>query len=170
MRSATLAMLAGMILLMVNTTWCQGTTVPHLNLFLLKGRFAVCRLAPKEQVPAWAFADGPFSSVTRTSGELSIVCKESAVPKGAKHEPGWRILKVEGPLDFALTGVLASMVDPLAKAGVSIFAISTFDTDYLMVKEQMIDRAVKALRAAGHQVKREWLGRRCILATPKLEL
>ncbi len=122
-----------------------------LTLSLLEGRFAVCRLAPGEEVPAWA-GGGAFTSVTRTRDELSVVCAEGAVPEGIRSEGGWRVFQVEGPLDFALTGVLASVAAPLAGAGVSIFAVSTFNTDYVMVREENVERAIAALGAAGHRV------------------
>jgi len=122
-----------------------------VRLFLLEGQFAVCRLAPGEEVPAWA-SGGAFSSVTRTRDELSVVCPEGAVPDETRCEGGWRIFQIEGPLDFGLTGVLASVAEPLAKADVSIFALSTFDTDYVLVKEESVERAIAALAAAGHQV------------------
>ncbi|MGA3017372.1 MAG: ACT domain-containing protein [Bryobacteraceae bacterium] len=122
-----------------------------LRLFLLDCRLAVCRLGPLDEVPEWA-GGGAFSSATRTSTELSIVCAEGAVPDGIHREGGWRIFQVEGPLDFALTGVLASIAQPLAEAGVSLFAVSTFDTDYVMVRERDVEAAVLALRAAGHRV------------------
>lgn len=93
-----------------------------------------------------------FSSVTRTPSELSVVCAEGLAPAGTKCEGGWRIFQVAGPLDFALTGVLAAIAGPLADAGVSIFSISTFDTDYVMLKEENLAKAVDALRAAGHGV------------------
>jgi len=115
---------------------------------------AVCRLAPGSEIPEWAFSGGGFASVTRTADELSLVCAESAVPDGIQCERGWRIFTIEGPLDFALTGILVSVAQPLAEAGVSIFAISTYDTDYVMVKEQDLEKAVRALEAAGHWVKR----------------
>jgi hypothetical protein len=123
------------------------------TLLLLKDRLAVCRLAPGEPFPAWANG-GAFASVTRTGDELSVVCPEGAVPEGTRCEAGWRMFRVEGPLDFALTGVLASIAAPLARAGVSIFALSTFDTDYVMVKEEDVERAASALAAAGHRVQR----------------
>lgn len=123
-----------------------------LELTLIEGRFAVCRLAPDAARPAWA-AQG-FSSVTRTSDELSVVCAEDAVPPGVQREPGWRILQVAGPLEFGLTGILLSVARPLAEAGVSIFAISTFDTDYVMVRESSVEKAIGALEAAGHRVTR----------------
>jgi hypothetical protein len=123
----------------------------QLRLFLLDCQLAVCQLGADDEVPGWA-GGGPFSSVTRTSQELSIVCREGAVPEGITCEGGWRIFQVEGPLDFALTGVLASIAGPLAEAGVSLFALSTFDTDYVMVRESDVERAARALRAAGHRV------------------
>ena len=114
----------------------------------------MCRLAPDDEIPQWALSGGGFVSVTRTSDELSLVCAENAVPRGISREPGWRIFKVEGPFDFTLTGVLASVAQPLAEAALSIFTISTYDTDYVMVKEQDVEKAVQALAAAGHSVNR----------------
>jgi len=122
-----------------------------LTLLLLEGRLAVCRLAPGDEVPAWA-SDGAFTSVTRTRDELSVVCAEAAVPEGIRSEGGWRVFRMEGPLDFGMTGILASVAVPLAGAGVSIFAVSTFDTDYVLVKEGEVPRAIAALRVAGHRV------------------
>lgn len=112
---------------------------------------AICRLVADAPIPAWAYS-GPFHVVTRTHEELSIVCDEQAVPPGMTCERGWRALKVAGPLDFAQIGVLASLLVPLASAEVSVFAISTFDTDYLLVRDNNVNRAVSALRAAGHDV------------------
>jgi hypothetical protein len=114
----------------------------------------VCRLAPDDEIPRWALSNCGFASVTRTADELSLVCVESAVPQDIHCEPGWRLFKIEGPLDFALTGILASVAQPLADAGVSIFAISTYATDYVMVKQQDVEKAALALAAAGHRVKR----------------
>ena len=114
----------------------------------------MCRLAADDEFPRWALSGGGFASVARTAHELSLVCAEDAVPQGIQCEPGWRLFKIEGPLDFALTGILASVAQPLAEAGVSIFAISTYETDYVMVKEQDVEKAVLALAAAGHRVKR----------------
>lgn len=126
---------------------------PRLNLQRLEGTLAVCRLAPKAPVPAWAFSSGPLCSVTRTREELSVVCLEACVPIGVRCERGWLALKVEGPLDFGLTGILDALTDPLARAGVSIFAVSTFDTDYLMIREAQLEEAEAALRAAGHSLR-----------------
>ena len=116
------------------------------ELRVLPQRYAVCRLAAGADVPAG------FFSVTRTADELSVVCAEGEAPGGAKCECGWRMLQVVGPLEFSLTGVLAAIATPLANTGVSIFAISTFDTDYVLVKEESLVKAVGALRNAGHRV------------------
>jgi hypothetical protein len=121
------------------------------DLDLLPHRLAICRLPVDEATPTWA--TGPFVSITRTAGELSIVCAEELVPAGTKCEGGWRVFQVAGPLDFSLTGILAAIADPLAHAGVSIFALSTFDTDYVMVKESSLAKALDALRAAGHRLR-----------------
>ena len=110
----------------------------------------MCRLAPEEPVPA-ALDESILSSVTRTPCELSIVCQESAGLPGLV-EPGWRCLVVEGTLEFDQVGILASLARPLAAAGVSIFVLSTYDTDYLLVKEEKLVLAIDNLRAAGHQV------------------
>jgi hypothetical protein len=119
------------------------------HLQLLPGRYAVCRLAADAEIPP---IGGTFFSITRTADELSVVCEESATPQDVKCELGWRALKVAGPLDFSLTGVLAAIAAPLAAANVSIFAISTFDTDYVLVKDDLLERALEALRQAGHRV------------------
>jgi hypothetical protein len=125
-------------------------TKPCLKLQMIEDLLAVCRLAPKEPIPGWALATGPFCSVTRTAEELSVVCAEVCVPIGIRCERGWRALKVQGPLDFGLTGILDALTDPLAKRGISIFAVSTFDTDYLLVREAQLEEALAALFAAGH--------------------
>jgi len=124
-------------------------TPHHLTLDLLRGTFAVCRLAPDARVPAWV-AGGPFVSITRTADELSVVCRQEAVPEGVRCERGWRCLRVAGILDSSLVGVLASLVGPLTEAAVSVFVVSSFDTDYLLVKQENLQRAVAVLRRAGH--------------------
>ncbi len=130
-------------------------TQHHLSLSLKKEVLAICRLPPDASVPVWAWSPGTFHTISRTPEELSIVCLDSAVPGGVKKESNWRILKVDGPLDFSLTGILASVAGPLAKAGISIFAISTFETDYVMVKSEKVEEAIKVLTKAGHVIKRE---------------
>ena len=123
-----------------------------LKLTVLADSYAVVRLDPAATVPPWAWT-GEFTSVSRTPDELSIVCRDDAVPIGVQVERGWRCLRAAGPFDFALVGVLASLVNPLAAAGVSLFAVSTFDTDYLMVKNDRLADAVAILRRAGHAVQ-----------------
>jgi hypothetical protein len=103
-------------------------------------------------IPAWAFGPGYFS-VTRTADELSIVTRQEAPPYGVLSEPDWRCLKLEGQFDFALTGILASLATPLADAGVGIFVMSTYNTDYVMVKQADLTQAIAALQAAGHTVR-----------------
>jgi hypothetical protein len=122
-----------------------------LSLRPLPGRLAIVRLPAGEAPPGWAWA-GAFSSVTRTAAETSVVCPEEAVPQGIVAQRGWRCLVVEGPLDFSEVGVLAALAGPLAAAGLSIFAVSTYDTDYLLVQEVHHEAALGALRAAGHRV------------------
>ena len=124
-----------------------------LTLELVAGRYAVCRLGAGEPLPAWA-GGGPFVSVTRTDAELSVVCPEEAVPAAVVAERAWRCLRVVGPLGFGMTGILASLSGPLASSGVSIFVVSTYETDYLLVQERDLERAVDALTRAGHRVAR----------------
>ena len=126
-----------------------------MKLSLGQERLAVCQLASDAFIPAWVSALPGFCSITRTGEELSIVCPEKVVPAGVKQETGWRIFKVEGPLDFGLTGVLAAVAAPLAQAGISIFSIATFNTDYVLVKDTQVAEAVQALQAAGHIVRIE---------------
>ncbi len=121
----------------------------QLTLSLLPDTFAVCRLPAGVVLPTWAMA-GSFYAITRTAQELSLVCAQEQVPAGVTCQPGWRCLQVAGPLDFALTGVLASLAQPLAAAGISIFALSTFDTDYLLIQGEALGAARAALRNAGH--------------------
>jgi hypothetical protein len=122
-----------------------------MNLSILPGRYAIARLAPEAGPPSWA--RGALVSVTRTAKELSVVCEESGVPDEVPSERGWRCLKVAGPIDFAVTGVVFSIAQPLFRAGISLFVMSTFETDYVLVKEERLERAVEALEAAGHRVE-----------------
>ncbi|MBV9879222.1 MAG: ACT domain-containing protein [Gemmatirosa sp.] len=125
---------------------------PTLTLALLAEPLALCRLASDAPAPPWA-AGGPFVSVTRTAAELSIVCAAAAVPEDAVASRGWRALRVDGPLDLALVGVMASLAGPLAAADVSIFPVATYDTDWLLVPGAQVDAACAALVAAGHVVR-----------------
>lgn len=122
--------------------------MPQLTLELLPDRFAVCRLAPEVAIPDNLEAGGLFS-VTRTASELSLVCRESQGLPG-EVEGGWRCLGVVGPLAFTQIGVLVSLAQPLAEVGISIFVLSTFDTDYFLVKADQLDATIATLRAAGH--------------------
>jgi hypothetical protein len=117
----------------------------------IAGQFAVCRLAADAPIPAWA-TSGVFTSVTRTADELSIVCPLENVPQGRKPEVPWICFKLEGPFDFLQVGVLASFVNPLAQSGVPIFAIATYDTDYVLIREDFADVALGALRGTGHEL------------------
>ncbi len=125
-----------------------------IRLSEMAGRFAICRLDSTAEIPAWAVREG-FYSITRTSDELSIICAQENVPAGVVCESGWRCLKVEGPLNFGLVGVLASIAGPLAEAGVSIFALGTYDTDYILIKEARFDEAISVLAAKGHQISQQ---------------
>ena len=108
------------------------------------------RLGAGEAVPAWALDAQGFVSITRTVDELSVVCPESAAPGDLPTERGWAVLKLHGPFPFAQVGVLSSFAAPLASARISLFAISTFDTDYILVKSGDLPAACRALTAAGH--------------------
>jgi uncharacterized protein len=121
---------------------------PSLKLRLLPDRLMVCRLPAESTLPTWMHC-GSLTATVRTADELSIVCADTAVPIDVIAERGWRALKVEGPLEFSMVGVLASLAVPLAQAGVSIFVLSTYDTDYLLLKDEAIPRALSSLRAVG---------------------
>jgi hypothetical protein len=126
----------------------------RLTLTVLGGEeLAVCRLPADAAVPEWA-ARGPLTAAVRVGPELSLVCAAAAVPAGVTARGGWRCLRAEGPFDLGEVGVLAALGGPLAAAGVSLFAVSTYDTDYLLVQAADLGRAVDALRGAGHRVVR----------------
>jgi hypothetical protein len=118
-----------------------------LVLRLLPGELAILQLPPDATIPSWlSFSARPLVSVTHTAEELSIVCPSSEVPAGMTCEAGWRAFRVEGKLDFAAVGILSSILSPLASAGISIFSISTFDTDYILVRADAVEKASEALR------------------------
>ena len=123
----------------------------NLTLSLLPGSYSICRLGPEADIPPWALT-GDFLSITRTKEELSLVCSQEVVPVDVRCEKGWRCIMVRGPLDFSFTGILASLTLSLAEAGIGIFAISTFNTDYLLVKAENLKRAILKLKEAGHIV------------------
>ena len=122
------------------------------NLLLLDDLLAVCRLPADAPLPDWAQGQALVAFI-RTQEELTIICPEHFVPPGVIAEPGWRALQVEGPLDFELVGVLASLAASLADAGVSIFAISTYSTDFILIKQSQLDDALESLRQVGYQVR-----------------
>lgn len=123
-------------------------------LVLLGDRLAVCQHQVGQPLPAWARAQpGEFFSATQTLDEVSLIVALSRAPSDAKCERGFRLLKVQGPLAFNLVGIIAGLSGTLADAGVSIFAFSTYDTDYMMVKEKDLERSVAALRQAGYEVR-----------------
>jgi hypothetical protein len=122
-----------------------------LPLVVLPDKLAVCRLAVEAPFPDWA-RPGDLLAFIRSRAELTVVCVERLVPPEVIAERAWRALQVQGPLDFALVGVLAAITAPLAAAGVSVFALSTYDTDYILVKEDALERAVQALVQAGFLV------------------
>lgn len=129
-------------------------TLPSgLVLSLMPGDFAVCRLSAGTSIPSWANGSGQFVALVRTPDELCVVCAQQDVPIGIQAERGWSLMQVRGPLDFSLVGVLASLAIPLAQAGVSIFALSTYDTDYLLVRRVDLGRAAQALARAGHHLE-----------------
>lgn len=127
------------------------TAQAPLTLTLLKQTCAVCQLPPDHPIPT-ATRVGELHAVLCAPDEITVVCASEAAPSNAKIEDGWRALKLEGPFPFHLTGILRSVLEPLQAAGVSIFALSTFNTDYVLIAAKNLDRAVHALRAAGFAV------------------
>jgi hypothetical protein len=121
-----------------------------VDLKVLTGRFAVCRLPPSTPIPK-SLDESGFVSITRTDRELSLVCRESPELAG-EVERGWICLEVQGPLEFTEVGVLQSLATPLAAAGISIFVVSTYETDYLLVKESLLAHAIESLEASGHRI------------------
>src|SRR6266704_107063 len=131
----------------------MAASTRQLELTLLPDRFAISRLAADAPIPGWA-TQGAFFSVTRTGDELSVVCELSRVPVGVQSQPGWRVFKVHGPFVLSEIGVLSALAAPLAAAKISLFAVSTFDTDYLLVASEALLAAVAALERAGHIINR----------------
>jgi len=124
-----------------------------LQLTLVPERFAISRLTADAAIPGWA-TRGSFFSVTRAGDELSVVTEISQVPVGVQSQPGWRVFKVHGPFVLSEIGVLSALAAPLAEAKISLFAVSTFDTDYLLVAAETLSTAIVALGRAGHTIHR----------------
>ena len=135
----------------------DGAQTRELALALLPERYCICRLDVRDELPAWAHVGAArpmdFISVTRTRGELSVVGPSRIVPADVPaRSDGWRCLRVVGALELSLPGVLLRLLQPLAAASCPVFTVATYDTDYLLVTERDLPRAVEALRAAGHVV------------------
>jgi hypothetical protein len=124
----------------------------QLTIIIYEMTYAICRLQPNAAAPVWA-AGERFLSITRTANELSIVCEEKMVPADVHGERNRRLMQIEGTLAFTLTGVLASVAAPLASAGISVFAVSTYDTDYLLVSDEDLQEAARVLESAGHTIR-----------------
>jgi len=122
-----------------------------LSLSLLPHTYAVCQFHPDKHIPYWALM-GDFVSLTRTNEELSIACQQDNVPDDIEAERGWRCLQVQGAFDFSAAGVHASLAIPLAEADISVLAIATYATDYLLIKEKNVERALQVLERAGHYI------------------
>jgi hypothetical protein len=129
----------------------QAMNNRKLSLKILPHRMAVCRFEPAAPLPEW-IGDAGFYSVTRTESELTVVCPETCLAPGTAGEAGWRCFRVQGLLDFSEIGIILSLTQPLSENGVAVFVISTFDTDYFMVKEKDLARAIDALTAKGHEI------------------
>ena len=123
----------------------------QLKFRLLPGHYSIVRLAPDARVPDWA-RQGDFTSVTRTADELSIVCPAGNLPAGVPSPHRWICLKLEGPFPFSQTGVLLSFIEPLSTNGIPIFAMSTYDTDYVLVQEEFAGASLHILQEAGHEL------------------
>ena len=133
-----------------NSTIMKGAE--NMKLKILDSTFSVVKIPPSERIPMWALNSDVFS-ITRTDEELSIVCPSECLPINEQInelENDWKCIKVEGILEFSLTGILSSLANPLAKNKISIFAISTFNTDYLLIKSHSIDKARNVLENEGH--------------------
>ena len=127
----------------------------RLALYILPESFGICRFDPNASIPGWALTSR-FFSITRTQEEVSVVCHEKLIPQETSCEKGWRCLKVQGPLDFSETGTLSSLAQPLARENVSIFVLSTFDTDYLFVREKDLSKTIETLSQEGFLLKQNF--------------
>ena len=119
--------------------------------WLKDGPYAIVRLATDAVMPEWA-TKGEFSSISRSAAELSVVCPAENLPRGVDTQHHWQCFKLEGPFAFSLTGVLLSFIEPLSSRGIPIFAISTYDTDYVLIQEEFMGAALSILDEAGHEL------------------
>jgi hypothetical protein len=129
----------------------KNTERRRLRFGQLPGPYAIVRLPPDATIPK-RVTKGNFISITRTADELSVVCPAANIPQDVDPGPRWICLKLEGPFPFSQTGVLLSFIEPLSNNGVPIYAISTYDTDYVLVQEEFVEAALNALRTAGHEL------------------
>lgn len=127
--------------------------MPAYPLAVWRGQWAVCRLPADSDVPSWALAPGRLISVTRTATELSIVAPSAGVPATVLAERDFRVIEVVGPVPFSVIGLMAAITRPLAEAGVSVFTLATYDTDYVLVREAALEAAVRVLSAAGFEIE-----------------
>ena len=125
----------------------------RLHLVELPDTLAVCRISLDSELEMW-FLSEPFFAMLRSDDTLTIVCSQEKIPQEVRQESGWRALKIEGSFDFSETGILELVLKPLAEAGIGIFAISSFETDYVLVKERDFEVARRALEESGHDVQR----------------
>jgi uncharacterized protein len=140
-------------LLFLKPTSVQAVAMKSQRFSVHPGEWAIAKLAADAPVPVWALSCSGFSSVTRTGRELSIVAPAVKMPRDIQAERGWALIQLQGPFAFDQIGILASFATPLAEAGIGFFALSTYDTDYLLVKAEAIDQAIRALVTAGHSLE-----------------
>lgn len=126
----------------------------QLTITIHPGRYAICRLDPEAAVPAWARGTD-FMSVTRTARELSVVCAQDIMPESAHAQRDHRLLQIEGTLAFELVGILASITAPLAAVNIGVFALSTYETDYMLIAEKDLIRAAEVLEKTGHTIRQK---------------
>jgi hypothetical protein len=124
----------------------------HLKFRSLRESYAIVRLEPDAPIPDWAI-QGEFNSISRTADELSIVCPAANIPATIRSSLRWICLKLEGPFPFSLTGILLSFIQPLSDNAIPIFAVSTYDTDYVLIQEEFSEKALSILQQAGHELK-----------------
>lgn len=123
----------------------------NIELVVMQGDYAVCQLPVGSDIPQWV--DGEFVSITQTGKELSIICRDNKIPLGVKAERSWALLKIDAVLDFSMVGIIAGISEVLSAAKISIFVMSTYDTDYIMIKRTSLPYAINSLESAGYRIK-----------------
>ena len=126
----------------------------EINLTVTDGLYSIIKLPPEAAIPQWAL-ESAFFSITKTGDELSVVAESGCAPKGLDADAGWRTLKIEGVLDFSLVGVIAGISSVLAENNISVFVVSTYNTDYILIKKDNLDKAVRALKECGYGIQNE---------------